>query len=173
MKILKLLFLFLFFTSCGSIDVARDYDTEVDFNQFQSYEFYPDLITGLSALDEDRLLISLERELKEKGLSIASQPDLYVNVYTEEYQESSRNRLGVGVGGGGGNLGVGISGNIPIGGPEFYLQITIDLIQVENDQLVWQAVVNSKFNRNASPELRQEQFYKIVRKAFEEYPPKK
>ena len=158
-------------TSCGSPRVIHDYDITVNFDNFQSYDFYPNLITGLSELDENRLLISIERELQQKGLAIASHPDLFVNVYTEEYQENSRNRLGVGVGGGGGHLGVGVSGSIPIGGPDFFLRITIDIIQVENDQLVWQAIVESRFNRNASPEVRQAQFDKLVEKAFKEYPP--
>lgn len=171
MKVLRLLFLFLFLYSCNTPKAVFDYNEKADFSQFRSFDFYPELITGLSPLDENRLLESLEMNLKDKNISASHQPDLYVNVYAEEYQENSRNSLGVGVGGGGGNVGVGVSGGIPLGGSNTYLRLTFDFIDVKNDDLVWQAVVNSKFNKNASPEKRRAAFDKIVKKALEGYPP--
>jgi hypothetical protein len=68
---------------------------------------------------------------------------------------------------------VGVSGGIPLGGPETYLRLTFDLIDAKRDELVWQAVVDAKFDLDASPERRQELFSAIVTQALKEYPPEK
>jgi hypothetical protein len=158
---------------CGGPRVAFDYDEQTNFSTYNSISIYPEIQSGLSELDENRLLNSMVSALQERNLSTSTTPDLYLNVYTEQYQEPSRNRVGVGIGGTGGNVGVGVSGGIPLGGPESFLQLTFDLIDVERDELVWQAVVNSKFDLNWSPVQRQQQFDKIVEEALEGYPPKR
>ena len=165
--------LFLLITSCGGPQAVYDYDEQADFSRYTTVAIYPEIRTGLSQLDEKRLLNSVENVLRERNLSTGQNPDLYLNIYTEEYQEQSGSSLGVGVGGTGGNVGVGVSGGIPLGGPETYLRLTFDLIDVQNDALVWQAVVDSKFNFNASPEARQKRFDQIVKEALDAYPPKK
>ena len=174
MKLLKILPVCLLFLACGSAQVAYDYDKQANFNEYATYKIYPDMVSGLSPLDEKRLVQSLENELQGSRLSASSiDPDLYLNVYTEAYQQDNRERLGIGIGGGGGNVGVGVSGGIPIGTPDDFLRLTFDLIDAKTDALVWQAVVDSKFDRNAKPEERQEKFDKLVEKALKGYPPKK
>jgi hypothetical protein len=173
MKVLKwFLFCFLI-SSCNSPRAVYDYDNQVQFSQYNSYNFYPEMESGLSGLDERRLFSSLENALREKDLVQTGTPQLFLNVKAEEFQEPSRNSLGVGIGGGGGNVGVGMSGGIPLGGPDRYIRLTFDLIDVNNDALVWQAVVDAPFDYNANPEKRQEQFDKIVKKALKAYPPRK
>ena len=173
MRALKILFVFFFLASCNAPQAVYDYDQEINFSNYSTYALFPEFQSGLSQLDEKRLLTSLENGLLEKGFSVSSEADMYVNVYTDEFREQNRNSVGIGVGGSGRNVGVGVSGGIPLGGPETYLQITFDFIDVEADDLIWQAVVESKFNPDASPQQRQAQFEKIVQKALEGYPPKK
>lgn len=162
-----------FVISCTAPRAVYDYDQDVDFQKYSSYAFFPELETGLSQLDERRLLDRLEDELRQKGFSPEESPELYMNVYSDQYQQQNRNNLGVGVGGGGGNVGVGVSGGIPLGGPQTFLRITFDLVDVADDSLIWQAVVESRFNPEADPEQRREQFQKIVKSALEGYPPPK
>lgn len=171
MRSLYFLLFLLITVSCSTPQVLYDYDEQVDFSQFDSYSIYPEMRSGLSQLDERRLISSVETILQTKGLSDSESPDLFLNVYTEEFKEINRNRLGVGVGGGGGNVGVGVSGGIPLGGPQTRLRLTFDLINAEDDILVWQAVVESGFDFDADPEQRQKRFDEIVQKAFEKYPP--
>ncbi len=173
MKLLKFLPVCLLIVACSSTQVAYDYDQQANFNQYSTYEIYPEMVSGLSPLDEKRLVESLEEQLPNSGLSRSGSPDIFVNVYSEAYQQDNRERLGIGVGGGGGNVGVGVSGGIPIGAPDDFLRLTFDFIDAKTDALVWQAVVDTKFNRNASPEVRQEKFDEIVIKALKKYPPKK
>ena len=173
MKISKFLFFTLLITACGGPQAVYDYDEQASFSDYSTIAIYPEIRTGLSQLDEKRLLNSVENVLRERNFAGGQNPDLYLNIYTEEYQEQSGSSLGVGVGGTGRNVGVGVSGGIPIGGPQTYLRLTFDLINVESDVLLWQAVVDSKFDFNATPEERQRKFDQIVRKALEAYPPKK
>ena len=172
MKAFKLFVLLLVFSACNAPRSFIDYDEQTDFSVISSYNILPGMQSGLSELDEERLLRSLEAGLREEGLNVAKEPDIFVNVNSEEFQEQSRNSLGIGVGGTGRNVGVGISGGIPLGGPETYLSLTFDIIDAAQDELIWQAVIQSKFDRNASPEERQLAFDRMVAKALEDFPPK-
>lgn len=173
MKLLKILSVFLILGSCTAPQAVYDYDQQVNFYRYTTYSIYPELRTGLNQLDEGRLIESVEKVMRLKNLSEADKPELYLNIYSEEYLEQSDSRLGIGLGGGNRNVGVGVSGGIPLGGPETYLRLTFDLIDAGKDALVWQAVVESSFDLDADPVDRQRRFDEIVEKAFKGYPPKK
>lgn len=171
-KPIILVLLLTVITACNAPKVAYDYDDQINYKQFGSYSLYPELESGLSMLDEDRLLQAVQNVMRLKGISQSSSPDLYLNIFTQQHQERSRNNLGVGISGGRRGLGVGISGGIPVGGTKEYLIVYFDLIDVSQDQLIWQAEVSRKFNANASPQERRQWFVEVAEKAFSKYPPK-
>ena len=173
MRLFKFSILLFLITACNAPQAAYDYDQEVNFSQYSTYALFPDFRTGLSQLDESRLIESLKAGMRSEGLSLSDDPGMYVNVYTEKFEQDNRSRVGVGIGGGGGNVGVGVSGGIPVGQMDTYLKLTFDFIDKEKDVLIWQAVVESPFSFNADPKERQERFSKIVEKALEGYPPNK
>ena len=173
MKISQFFLLLFLLASCNTPQAVYDYDQQANFSQYQTYAIYPELLTGLSQLDEGRLIASVEKGLQNKSLNPSEEPDLYMNIYSEEYRRQSDSQLGIGVGGGGRNMGVGVSGGIPLGGPETYLVLTFDLIDAKTDALVWQAVVESSFDLDAAPAERQQRFDQIVQKALSGYPPKR
>lgn len=173
MRLIKFILTAALVTSCNAPRAVYDYDQAVPFETIDSYQIFPDLKSGLSQLDEQRLLNVIETELAAERLAVAEDPDILVNFYSSEYQTASQNSIGVGVGGGGGNIGMGVSGGFPIGGPETYLKLTFDFIDAEKDNLIWQAIVESKFDKNSSPEERENQLRTIVEKALKGYPPKK
>ena len=172
MKLLKLLFVCAILSSCNTPKVVYDYDDTVNFNQYNSYDFFPDFQSGLSQLDETRLVASLKKGMDSKDFSTSEEPGIYVNVYSREFMDRNRSNIGIGIGGGGRSGGVGVSGGIPIDNNSVILEVTIDFINAEEDSLIWQAVVETKLNPNASPEERRQMFDKIVEKALEGYPPK-
>jgi len=171
MKLLKLLAVCLILASCNAPKAVYDYDSTVRFDDYNTYQLFPDFQSGLSQLDETRLVASLKTGMEQEGFSFSEEPDLYVNAYSQERIDRNRSRLGIGIGSGGGNVGVGVSGGIPIENNKVILEITIDFINVAKDALIWQAVVESKLNPKASPEERRVLFNKIVQKALEGYPP--
>ena len=110
--------------------------------------------------------------MTEKGFALAETPDFFIDIKSSEYQAPQRNNVGVGLGGGGGNMGGGISIGLPIGQPNVNRQITIDFVDENKKQLFWQAVSESNFKPNATPEKREELLNAIVEKVLLQYPPK-
>ncbi|MDT0677136.1 DUF4136 domain-containing protein [Autumnicola musiva] len=173
MRIVKILIICAILAGCNSPKIAYDYDQNTNFSKYSTYALFPEFNTGLSQLDEQRLIRALDNAMPQKDFATADNPGIYVNAYTEKYQQESNNSLGLGVGSGGGGVGVGVSGGIPLGSSKTFLRLTLDFIDKNRDSLVWQAIIDIKFNPNASPEDRQALFDKVVQKALEGYPPKK
>lgn len=174
MKLLKYFVLALIITSCNSTRAVYDYDEKVDFSKLNTYYIYPDLVTNLNQLDEQRIVSIINEKMAAKGFtSTAENPHIYINFYSTDYETPTRNSVGVGVGGTGRNMGVGISGGIPLGGPDSYRRITFEFIDARNDALIWQAIVEGKFDRDTSPKKREYRLREMVDKALEGYPPKK
>jgi transcriptional regulator NrdR family protein len=87
MKNLKLLFLpiiVLLITSCSSVRVVTDYDTQTDFNQYKTFAFYKKGIdkAPISDLDKKRIMRAIEAELAAKGMTKSATPDVLVSLFT-------------------------------------------------------------------------------------------
>ena len=158
--------------SCSSVKVNYDYDKTVDFSSYSTYNYYSDMQSGLSQLDEKRLLNALDSTLKARGYRLAEEPELFINIMSNEYRSAPNNNVGVGLGGGGRNVGGGISVGLPLGGPNMQRSIQIDLVDAQRDALVWQAVAESGLRENASPSVREDKLRAVVKKVFSKFPPK-
>ena len=173
MKSICMVFVLLLLTACGSVKVYHDYDTQTDFSNYATYNFYPELQTGLSPLDEKRLLDAIDAELQLKGIRFSEDPDFYVNVKTRFFKAPQNTSVGVGLGGGGRNVGGGVSVGIPVGEPNQKREIRFDFVDTQKDLLIWNAVTESSFKENYTPEKRESVLQHIVTKALAKYPPKK
>ncbi len=158
--------------SCNAIQVNYDYDKEVDFSNYTTYNYYPDLQTGLSELDTKRLLDAVDAEMEAKGIQLTEEPDFFINIESNSFEKPRNNSVGVGLGGGGGNVGGGVSVGIPVGRPNMERRIRFDFVDNEKDMLFWQAVSQSTFKENVSPEVRDEKLRALAAKVFAKYPPK-
>lgn len=172
MKPFKFLILFFLILSCASVRVNYDYEKATDFTQYKTYNYYPDMETGLSELDSKRFFDIMDVHLQQKGLQLSDTPDFYINIKSSEYEETQQNTVGVGVGGSGRNVGGGISVGIPVGQAIINRQIIIDFVDESNIGLFWQAVTESSYNPNTTPEKRESILQQIVIKALEGFPPK-
>lgn len=173
MKRMIFLFVLLLLVSCGGTYTIYDYDEQQDFSIYKTYAFYPEMSSELSDLDQKRLLAVTEVAMQSKGFTKSEIPDIYMNFKTIINKTPSRNSIGVGVGSGSGGVSIGVGGSIPIGGPETFLELTIDFVDVKKDELVWQAIAERRFHPNASPDTRTNFFQKIIEKSLIKYPPKK
>ncbi len=172
MKYLYLLLLCSLLVACGTT-VGIDYDDTTDFSQYSTYNFYPSIDSGLSDLDDKRVMQATDSLMQARGFVKSETPQLYINFFARENISNSRNTLGIGIGGGGGNVGVGVSGGIPIGGRVVNQQLTMDFIDVAKDDLVWQAVADAEYKEKASPVQKQAHYWDILTKMLKKYPPKK
>lgn len=158
--------------SCGST-VGVDFDTEKDFSEYKTFNFYNPLSSGLNELDEKRIVKITDSLLTAKGMFKSENPQILINFYSKEYLSNSGNTIGVGFGNVGRNTSVGISGGIPIGGKEVNQQLTIDFIDANLDALVWQAQAEGSFKEKSTPEQKVKYYTQILTKVFNKYPPKK
>lgn len=172
MKTYYLILLSIALTSCSPIYVNYDYEKGTSFTNYETYNYFADMQTGLSELDTRRLLDALEAEMQNRGLTLSDTPDFYVDIKSNEFRLSQRNTVGVGVGGTGGNVGGGISIGLPIGQNNIERQITFDFVDEGGQGLFWQAATEVSFNPNAQPEKREAQMKAIVQKVLSRYPPK-
>lgn len=170
-KIFFLLVLF-FSISCTSVRVNYDYDKKTDFSSYTTYNYYPEMETGLSGLDTKRILVLVDSTMQVKGIKLSEEPDFYINIQSNSFRATQNNNVGVGIGGGGGNVGGGISIGLPLGQPNLEREIRFDFVDTQKDVLFWEASSSSGFKENVSPEIREQKLRQIVNKVFEKYPPK-
>ncbi|QAA81679.1 DUF4136 domain-containing protein [Aequorivita sp. H23M31] len=172
MKFLSTISMVLLLVSCGA-SVAVDYDKNVDFSKYTSYNFYPSIDSGLTELDDSRIMQIADSLFQGRGFEKSNSPQLYINFYARENISNSRSTLGIGIGGSGSNVGVGVSGGIPIGGRIINQQLTMDFIDVSKDDLVWQAVADGELKERATPEQKEAYYLAIIEKILKKYPPGK
>ncbi|MGB7393517.1 MAG: DUF4136 domain-containing protein [Pricia sp.] len=172
MKRMLNLFIAVLLFSCNAVRVNYDYDKEVDFSNYTTYNYYPDMKTGLNGLDTKRLLDAVDAEMQAKGIKLTEEPDFFINIESSSIRQPRNSSVGVGLGGGGRGLGGGVSVGLPMGGQNLERQIRFDFVDNEKDQLFWQAVSQSPFKENSPPEARDEKLRALAAKVFAKYPPK-
>lgn len=172
MKKLILALITLASVSCAPVKVNYDFDKAVDFSKYKTYQYYSDMKTGLSPLDTKRFLDAVDAQMAAKGFLVSNTPDFLIDIKSSEFQASPRQNVGVGIGGGGVNIGGGITIGLPIGQPNLNRQIIIDFVDDKGSGLFWQAVSESGFKQNESPEKREARLNTIAEKILVEYPPK-
>ncbi len=172
MKGIGYILLVLLFTSCHVVRVQTDYEKETDFSNYSTYNYYNDMETGLSALDEKRLVKVLDAVMQSKGLLLSEEPDFLINIRSGIFKAPRSNTVGVGVGGTGRNVGGGVSVGIPIGQSNVQREISFDFVDSQKDMLIWQAISKSHLNENVTPLEREKKLQDIMEKTLSKYPPR-
>lgn len=172
MKRLKYLFLVLI-VACSSPKIMYDYDAELNFNNYKTFNFFEDVGEGMNKFDVNRITYEIEEALKKQGFKKSDTPNFYVNALSKVTRQVLRNTIGVGVGGGNRGFGYGISGGIPIGARKMNQQITIDFVSAKNNELIWQGIADSEIRENLTPKERDEYYHHLIQKIIKGFPPKK
>lgn len=172
MKYIKAFILVLCIVSCAPIYVNYDYEKRTDFSAYRTYNFYDDMKTGLTGLDEKRLLSILETKLNSMGFSKSETPDFLIDIASHEFENNQNSTVGVGLGGGSRGLGGGVSTGIPVGQAKVNREIIIEFVDDSKTGLFWQAKSESAYNPKAKPQQREAKLKAIVDKIMTQYPPK-
>jgi len=157
--------------SCSTVSVNYDFDKNVDFSNYSTYNYYPEMQTGLSDLDSKRLFNAIDSTMQMRGILLSEEPDFYINIQSKSYVIPNNSTVGVGIGGTSGNVGGGVSIGVPVGGSNLERELIFDLVDSQKDALFWQAISLSNFSENNSPGAREKKLYEIVAKVFSKYPP--
>ncbi len=171
-SILGVLMVLFVFTSCGTV-VNYDYEKTTDFSKYKTYNYFDDMKTGLSELDNKRLIIAIDTKLKTMGLTRSDDADFYIDIQSQDIQNRTNSNVGVGVGGGGGGGFGGVSVGVPLGGNQNTRELVIEFVDDTKGGMFWQAVSESSYQPNSSPERREAKFVALLDKIFAGYPPKK
>lgn len=170
MRCFKYLLVVFMVTSCG-IKVNYDYEKSTDFKKYNSYNYFDDMKTGLSQLDTKRLIRALDAKLESIGLTRSENPDFFIDLFSQDIQNRNNSNVGIGVGGTGRNTGGGVSVGLPLGGSNNKRELIIEFVDDKKGGMFWQAISESSYTANASPERRQAQFTELIEKIFKAYPP--
>ena len=171
-SLLLLVITMLMLFSCVTPKTVYDFDKEANFNSYKTFDFYPNLQLYMNQLDSTRVLQQVENALVLKGFKRSSQPDVFANIVSEQFETPSNSGIGIGLGTGGRNVGVGVSGGIPLRSNTLTQLFKIDLIDVAKDILIWEATYEGKFRKGMNPEAKNEYFKTTFEKIFSGYPPK-
>lgn len=172
MKHLLLSLASLILLSCGST-VAVDYEKNKDWDQYKTYQLYPEMKSGLNALDEKRVVKAMDSTLKLKNFQRTDYNQYWIAFYVEENLSNSRNTLGIGVGSGGGGFGIGGGVGIPIGGKIINQRMVIEIREGQPEgKLIWEAVYDGELKEKATPEQKEKYYDKIIPMMLEYFPPK-
>ena len=167
-----LFLIFISLTSCGSIKVASDYDSEADFSNYKTFAFYKSGIdkVEISDIDKKRILKSIQNTLFAKGLTIDENPDILINIATKSAE----------------NIYIDnnfyspyYTGWYPYYGNSYRRiaystsegALYIDVIDTKSKQLIWQGKGIGVLSSNKSN--RDELVNDFVTKILEVYPPEK
>ena len=172
MKYLLVLIISVILFSCGA-SVNYDYDTKTDFSAYKTYDFYPNISSNLSELDNARVIKSTDSILQLRGFTKNNSPNFLINFFASEFITQSSTTVGIGVGSGGHNGGVGVSGGMPVGGNEINQQLTFDFIDEKADKLIWKAEGNDVLKVKANSAQKDTYYFKLINKMLKGYPPTK
>ncbi|RDC56469.1 DUF4136 domain-containing protein [Pedobacter chinensis] len=179
--LLMLCTIILALSGCSSLRTASDYDKNVDFSGYKTYNFYDKGIARvrLNNLDKRRLMAAVEAEMNAKGFTKSDKPDLLVNLVvvarekTDVYGPAYYGGWGWGWGAGWGWRG-GWGSPFWGGGPGYVNQyiegtIIIDFLDPAKKILFWHGR-GSGFNLD-NLNKREERLYTGVREILAQYPP--
>jgi len=156
--------------SCGAV-VSIDYDKEVDFSAFNRYDFYPDIESGLSELDNKRIIKIVDSLMQDRNFIRSKNPDFLINFYADESVRNSGSTIGVGIGQSSRNSHIGISGGIPVGRNVVNQHLTVDFVDAKKDQLIWKAESGADYKEHITPEQKEKFFISVLSKILKKFPP--
>ena len=176
-KIVLLIALVFFITSCDSIRVTSDFNESIDFSSLKTYAFSKKGIdkVKMNDIDKKRILKAIDVELYNKGYRKSSiDPDFVINFFTKTNEKidyyPSNNYYGYAVPYGGMGMYAG----------SWYLNsfkynegvLFIDIVDNKKNELVWQGIGRGYLYTD-KPEKKSEKIKAIVGKILLQYPPKK
>ena len=179
-------FILLFAGACSSITVTSDYDKEVDFSKYKTFEYYgwaeeSDKI--LNRFDKERIESAFGEEFRKRGLEfVQGNGDMVVSLYIVVDKKTSTtsytnhyNTGGYGYGGGwgggyGGYGGVGMGQSTTTYSENDYLvgTLVVDIFDKTEKKLIWQSVGQKTVDDN--PDSREKNSAKVAAAIMKPFP---
>lgn len=158
-------------TSCATVNVRTDYDTQANFGTYKTFAFFKPSVDKLeiSDLDKKRILRAVESAMIAKGFVKSATPDLLVGINTKAQTlvHTYQNNVGFGWGWGWNPFWAqqGFRNTYETVEGTLYL----DLIDANKKELIWQGI--GKAPLVEGPEAKEERINEIVTSILAKYPP--
>lgn len=157
--------------SCASVSTVFDYDKEVDFSRYKTYNFTEDDLTlAVGQFNRERIIKAIETELAAKGLEKVEEGDLLVNAHikSKEKVEASATTTG----------GYGPY-NVRFGSSTTYIDyneytvgsLFITMADASNNSIIWQGAGTKTLDESASADKREQSINYAVQQILKNYPP--
>ncbi|OLQ71125.1 polyketide synthase [Photobacterium proteolyticum] len=154
-----------------SADVATDYDAQVNYYQFKTYQFASSPANTVITLDSSRVENAITAQLDNKGLTAEpNAADLTVKHYIQ--QQSDFRSYGTTLGFGYRHRNVGVAYTSPSQYREYrYGKLVVELIDNDNNKIVWRSISQRKLTETMTSKSRDEFIDEQVVEMFKNYPP--
>src|SRR5688572_3009698 len=165
-------------TSCSSIKVSSDFDSQANFAGYKTYAFRPEAeALPVDDINRARIINAVTNELAAKGFTKSAQPDVLIdlNIKAEQKQTATATSSSPGYYGAGYRYGWGGGFSTTTINVENYTEGTlfVDMIDASKKQLVWQGRAVKTLDPDATPAQREKNINYGVKQIFTTYPPKK
>ena len=176
MKKLIILFLVTITMACSSLKIAVDYDRQIDFSKYKTYNFAEgDLLPNVGQLDRDRIIRAIENEMSLKGFTKSDNPEILLDLHvkTKEQMEATATTTGPGYGYGYGRFGYGGGfSTTQISYDEYTVgTLIINLVDNSSQNIVWQGTGSKTLAENASAAKKESNINYAIQQIFSKYPP--
>ena len=172
--------------ACSNFTVDSDYTPDTDFDSYKTYRWYDSEMRDPASLEllggdifDRRVRDSINAELRAKGfiLQQEGEVDFKINygVLTEDRQDIRTYNTyggyapGWGYGGGYGYGGLGTTSTQVINYKQG--QLIIDIIDPQQEVLVWRGTAEGRIPKNESPEKREQGTRELIAKILSNFPP--
>lgn len=176
----------LWLTGCSSLSVHYDYNQQIDFKKYKTYDWLPfpqDM--EIDELNRTRFITAVENNLAGKGITQnLSEPDFRIathfgrenkvdinswgysyapNSYYAGYGYRDRGRYGYG-------------GGYPVrGGVSVYEYeqgtLILDFVDTKTKQLIWRATATEIISPASTPEKQTQKINNVVKEILDSFPP--
>ncbi|HEY9050673.1 MAG TPA: DUF4136 domain-containing protein [Gammaproteobacteria bacterium] len=185
MKIYSLLIAILFsalLTSCSTLSVSYDYNQDIDFTHYKTYDWmpFPENIKS-DSLNLTRFINAVEKNLAEKNINKeTSSPDFLIAPHFVKERRINITDWGYYYAPSvvytrRGYVYYDRYGYYPSGGISVYEYeqgtLILDFIDADNKQLIWRATAKSIISPASTPQKQTEKINKAVNEILRSFPP--
>jgi uncharacterized protein YxeA len=170
-QIIILLSALALFAGCSTLKVSTDYDETFDFTKQKSFVVKHENKAGEDTLSNDRIIDSLEADLKAKGYKKVSleEADLifvfHVNVEKKSDIQTDYQMMGYGrYRYGGAMVSTTSTYNYEEG------TLVIDALNPKNEKIVWRSTGVAELKEQKTPQKRKEYINTIITKMMSSFP---
>lgn len=173
MKNFRFLVVLLLASACSTMKVAYDYDKQVDFSVYTTYNYSEDALKlPVGDFNRQRILTAIDNEMTTRGISKSDKPDILVDLHLKAQKEVEATATTTGTpwryGYGGGFATTQVSYNTYVEGTLF-----IFLVDAATQKIVWQGTGTKTLEEDLKPEEREESINYSIKQIMANYPPPK